>query len=177
MTTPSIEERLRRLTANPGQPATKADLAELWSALRIRDSERQAEMNRRESERDLRAIKFQSEMRTRESEFQSEMRTREWVRDLRAIKFRSEMRTRESERHIRASEFRSEMRTHALKLQAEMRTRESERKARESERMIEHYERKRRKSEKRWDTLWRGSIILYVVLFVAAVIILATSFF
>ena len=165
MTTPSIEERLRRFRASPGQPATKADLAELWSALRIRDSERRAEMNRRENERDLRAIKFESEMRTRETErdiralkFQSEMRTRETERDIRAFEFQSEMRTRESERNARALKFQSEMRT------------------RESERIVQHYERKHRKSEKRWDAIWRGTIVLYVVLFVAAVIILATSF-
>lgn len=139
MTTPSPEERLRRLTANPGQPATKADIAELWSAIRIHDIERRSEMNRRESERNIRAIEFQSEMNRREIEFQSEMRR--W----------------ESERKVRAIEFRSEMRT------------------RESERMIEHYDRKRRKAEKRWDMIWRGSITLYVVLFVAAGIILANS--
>ena len=76
MTTPSPEERLRRLTANPGQPATKADIAELWSAIRIRDIERRSEMNRRESERNIRAIEFQSEMNRREIEFRSEMRRR-----------------------------------------------------------------------------------------------------
>ena len=96
-------------------------------------------------------------MNRRESEFRSEMRTWESERHIRALKFQSEMRRRESERHIRAIEFRSEMRT------------------RESERMIEHYDRKRRKAEKRWDMIWRGSITLYVVLFVAAGIILANS--
>ena len=54
MTTPSPDERLRRLLSNPGQPATKADIAELRSEMEIREIKLRAEMRIREIERETR---------------------------------------------------------------------------------------------------------------------------
>lgn len=57
MTTPSPEERLRRLSSNPGQPATKADIAELRSEMQIRDIQLRSEMQRIEHERQLESLR------------------------------------------------------------------------------------------------------------------------
>ena len=68
MTTPSLEERLQRLSASPGQPATKADIAALRSEMRIRDIELRGEMRRIEHERKMRDIELRGEMRRIEHE-------------------------------------------------------------------------------------------------------------
>lgn len=68
MTTPSPEERLRRLSSNPGQPATKADIAELRSEMEIREIKLRSEMQIREIQRETRDIQLRAEMRIRELE-------------------------------------------------------------------------------------------------------------
>lgn len=89
MTTPSLEERLRRLSASPGQPATTADIAALRSEMRIRDIELRGEIRRIEHERKMRDIALQGEMRRSEHE-----------RDMRAIALRAETQRIEHERQL-----------------------------------------------------------------------------
>ena len=66
MTTPSPDERLRRLSSNPGQPATKADIAQLRSEMQLRDIKLRSEMQIRESQCETRDIQLRAEMRIRE---------------------------------------------------------------------------------------------------------------
>lgn len=85
MTTPSLEERLRRLSSNPDQPATKADIAELWSEMRIRDIELRSELRVREIQRETRDIEARAEMRVRELERETRQSEKRWKANKRGL--------------------------------------------------------------------------------------------